>query len=122
MCFRLKYYYACWFWDAKSLVKFYSQCKNRTQSHFYLYGTVSFIIKYSLDFNRDIFLSKYFCFLVEENPIVKDYLWLIPSTGLCMAYFEIFYAWARVNMHSVFGNFIKEVGLRFFSSCWYGIL
>jgi hypothetical protein len=22
-----------------------------------------------------------------------------------------------VNMHSVFGNFIKEVGLRFFSSC-----
>jgi O-antigen/teichoic acid export membrane protein len=29
-----------------------------------------------------------------------------------MAYFEIFYAWARVHMHSVFGNFIKEVGLR----------
>jgi hypothetical protein len=28
-------------------------------------------------------------------------------------YFEIFYAWARVNMHSLFGNFIKEVGLRF---------
>ena len=35
--------------------------------------------------------------------------------GLCMAYFEIFYAWARVHMHSVFGNFIKEVGLRLFS-------
>jgi O-antigen/teichoic acid export membrane protein len=32
-----------------------------------------------------------------------------------MAYFEIFYAWARVHMHSVFGNFIKEVGLRSFS-------
>ena len=32
-----------------------------------------------------------------------------------MAYFEIFYAWARVHMHSVFGNFIKEVGLRLFS-------
>ena len=32
-----------------------------------------------------------------------------------MAYFEIFYAWARVHMHSVFGNFIKEVGLRFVS-------
>jgi O-antigen/teichoic acid export membrane protein len=29
-----------------------------------------------------------------------------------MAYFEIFYAWLRVHMHSVFGNFIKEVGLR----------
>lgn len=32
-----------------------------------------------------------------------------------MAYFEIFYAWLRVHMHSVFGNFIKEVGLRLFS-------
>jgi O-antigen/teichoic acid export membrane protein len=32
-----------------------------------------------------------------------------------MAYFEIFYAWARVHMHSVFGNFIKEIGLRLFS-------
>jgi hypothetical protein len=31
-----------------------------------------------------------------------------------MAYFEIF-AWLRVHMHSVFGNFIKEVGLRLFS-------
>jgi Na+-driven multidrug efflux pump len=40
-------------------------------------------------------------FLSRENPIVKDYLWLIPFTGLCMAYFEIFYAWARVNMHSL---------------------
>jgi hypothetical protein len=28
-----------------------------------------------------------------------------------MAYFEIFYAWARVYMHSVFGNFVK-VALR----------
>jgi hypothetical protein len=50
----------------------------------------------------------------EENPIVKDYLWLIPFTGLCMAYFEIFYAWAS-EYAFCFGNFIKEVGLRFFS-------
>ncbi|MFT5242765.1 MAG: O-antigen/teichoic acid export membrane protein, partial [Psychroserpens sp.] len=54
-------------------------------------------------------------YLSQKNPIVKDYLWLIPFTGLCMAYFEIFYAWARVHMHSVFGNFIKEVALRSFS-------
>jgi hypothetical protein len=64
-----------------------------------------------------IFYPSISAFLSRENPIVKDYLWLIPFTGLCMAYFEIFYAWARVNMHSVFGNFIKEVGLRFFLSC-----
>jgi hypothetical protein len=33
-----------------------------------------------------------------------------------MAYFEIFYAWAS-EYAFCFGNFIKEVGLRFFSSC-----
>jgi hypothetical protein len=47
-------------------------------------------------------------FLSRENPIVKDYLWLIPFTGLCMVYFEIFYAWARVNMHSVFEILLKK--------------
>jgi hypothetical protein len=51
-------------------------------------------------------------FVSKKNAVVKEFLWLIPFTGLCMAYFEIFYAWARVHMHSVFGNFIKEVGLR----------
>jgi hypothetical protein len=45
---------------------------------------------------------------LRENPIVKDYLWLIPFTGLCMAYFEIFYAWARVNMHSVLEILLKK--------------
>lgn len=29
-----------------------------------------------------------------------------------MAYFEVFYAWARVHMKSVFGNFMKEVFVR----------
>jgi len=29
-----------------------------------------------------------------------------------MGYFEIFYAWVKVHLKSVFGNFIKEIGLR----------
>ncbi len=47
-----------------------------------------------------------------ENPIIYDYIWLVPVIGLCMGYFEIFYAWVKVNMKSVLGNFIKEVFLR----------
>lgn len=50
--------------------------------------------------------------LSEENPIVYDFLWQIPVIGLCMGYFEIFYAWVKVHMQSVLGNFIKEVFLR----------
>jgi O-antigen/teichoic acid export membrane protein len=100
-----------------TLVKFYSQCKTEKEENQFLSFTVLFplllcipIILIGLFFYDEIaeFLSK-------KNPIVKDYIFLIPFMGLCMAYFEIFYAWARVHMHSVFGNFIKEVGLRLFS-------
>ena len=50
-------------------------------------------------------------FLSRENPIIYDYVWQIPIIGLCMGYFEIFYAWVKVHLQSVFGNFIKEIGL-----------
>ncbi|MBU3024617.1 polysaccharide biosynthesis C-terminal domain-containing protein [Zobellia galactanivorans] len=48
-------------------------------------------------------------FLSKENPIVKDYVWHIFLIAMVMAYFEVFYAWARVHMKSVFGNFMKEI-------------
>ena len=50
--------------------------------------------------------------LTGKNPILYEYLWLIVPVGLFMGYFEIFYAWAKVHMQSVYGNFIKEVFLR----------
>jgi O-antigen/teichoic acid export membrane protein len=51
-------------------------------------------------------------FLSRKNAIVSDYVWQIPIIALCMAYFEIFYAWVKVHLQSVFGNFMKEIGLR----------
>ncbi|MER3317449.1 MAG: polysaccharide biosynthesis C-terminal domain-containing protein [Allomuricauda sp.] len=46
------------------------------------------------------------------NPMVKDYLWYVFFVGLAMAYFEVFYSWAKVHLKSVFGNFMKEVFAR----------
>ncbi|MDX1362949.1 MAG: polysaccharide biosynthesis C-terminal domain-containing protein [Arenibacter latericius] len=48
-------------------------------------------------------------FLSKENPVVKGYVWHIFLIGVAMAYFEVFYSWAKVKMKSVFGNFMKEV-------------
>ncbi|WP_067029589.1 lipopolysaccharide biosynthesis protein [Allomuricauda sp. CP2A] len=45
----------------------------------------------------------------QVNPMVKKYLWYIFFVGLAMAYFEVFYAWCKVHLKSVFGNFMKEV-------------
>lgn len=50
--------------------------------------------------------------LSTENAIIYEYVWLIPVIGLCMGYFEIFYAWVKVHLLSVFGSFIKEILLR----------
>ncbi|MFT0715763.1 lipopolysaccharide biosynthesis protein [Flagellimonas lutimaris] len=48
----------------------------------------------------------------QVNPMVKDYLWHVFFVGLAMAYFEVFYSWAKVHLKSVFGNFMKEVFAR----------
>ena len=50
--------------------------------------------------------------LSKKNPIIYNYVWLIPIIGLCMGYFEIFYAWVKVHFQSVAGNFLKEIFLR----------
>ncbi|MEO8253951.1 MAG: oligosaccharide flippase family protein [Flavobacterium sp.] len=100
-----------------TLVKFYSQCKTEKEANQFLSFTVLFPILLSIPILLIglFFYDEIAFFVTKKNPIVKDFIWLIPFVGLCMAYFEIFYAWARVHMHSVFGNFIKEVGLRLFS-------
>ncbi|WP_340074013.1 lipopolysaccharide biosynthesis protein [Leptobacterium sp. I13] len=48
-------------------------------------------------------------FLSKENTIVTDYVWMIYVVAIAMAYFEVFFAWAKVHMRSVYGNFLKEV-------------
>ena len=97
-----------------TLVKFYSQYKTDAERSRFLSFTVLFplLLIIPLLLIGFLFQDEILYFLSKKNAVVKNYIWLIPFIGLCMAYFEIFYAWLRVHMHSVFGNFIKEVGLR----------
>lgn len=97
-----------------TLVKFYSQCETKEDRSRFLSFTVlfPFLIIIPMLLIGFFFYDEILFFLSKKNIIVKNYIWLIPFIGVCMAYFEIFYAWLRVHMHSVFGNFIKEVGLR----------
>lgn len=47
-----------------------------------------------------------------KNAIVFNFVWEIPLIALFIGYFEIFYAWLRAHMKSVFGSFVKEVFVR----------
>lgn len=50
--------------------------------------------------------------LSQENIIIKKYTYLIFTVAIFMGYFEVFYAWSKIRMQSVFGNFIKEIFAR----------
>lgn len=97
-----------------TLVKFYSQYETNEERSRFLSFTVlfPFLVIIPMLLIGFYFFDDILLFLSKKNIIVKKFIWLIPFIGLCMAYFEIFYAWLRVHMHTVFGNFIKEVGLR----------
>ncbi len=96
-----------------TMVKFYSRCPEEEKDGFLtlmvlapLFGVVpvALLILFGYDPLGDL--------ISKVNPIVKDYLWYIFLVGLSMAYFEVFNAWCRVHMKSVFGNFMKEVFIR----------
>ena len=97
-----------------TLIRFYSQCKDEKEREefltFILFIPLVFIIP--LVVLLYVFYDPISMLLLKENPTLKPFLWLIPLVGFFMGYFEIFYAWVKVHMQSVFGNFISEVVVR----------
>src|SRR5690606_24144736 len=47
--------------------------------------------------------------IASKNNILQPYVWTIFVLALFMAYFELFYAWAKVHFKSVYGNLLNEV-------------
>ncbi len=97
-----------------TLVKFYSSFKNGDGSDSFLtlmlfLPLVLIIPLWGVSYIAHDAIGD---FLANENNIVKGYVWYIFLIGAAMAYFEIFYAWAKVQMKSVFGNFMKEIFVR----------
>jgi O-antigen/teichoic acid export membrane protein len=44
-----------------------------------------------------------------QNPVIANYTWVIFVVAVATSYFEVFYAWARVQLRSVAGNALKEI-------------
>lgn len=94
-----------------TIVKFYASFKNKSEQQNFmslmLYLPLLVIIPVGIlgYLGYEMIVN----FLAEENPIIENYVWMIYLIAIAMAYFEVFYAWVRVEMQSVFGNFMKEV-------------
>lgn len=94
-----------------TLVKFYSTFKTKNSLNSFLtlmlFLPLGFIIPIGL-----IGLVAYGSIaelLSQKNPIIGDYVWYIYLAAIAMAYFEVFFAWSKTQMQTVFGNFMKEV-------------
>lgn len=97
-----------------TLIRFFSHYKTEKEKEefltFMLVLPLAFIIPLGLLFYG--FYDSISHSWISENPTLKPFFWLIPVVGLFMAYFEIYYAWVKVHMQSVVGNFISEVLVR----------
>tara|TARA_R110000868_G_scaffold6247_8_gene35690 strand:- start:1258 stop:2712 length:1455 start_codon:yes stop_codon:yes gene_type:complete len=97
-----------------SLVKFYSNFNNEERQNSFL----TLMVLLPLILIIPIAIISYVAndaignLLSRQNAIVRDYVWHIFLVGMAMAYFEVFYAWARIRMKSMFGNFMKEIFCR----------
>ncbi len=60
-----------------------------------------------------IFQDQIIALITKVNALVGDYVWHIVIIAVFQAYFEVFYAWIKVHMKTIGGNFIKEVFYRF---------
>ena len=94
-----------------AIIKFYSSFKTKNSINSFL----SFMLFLPLLFIIPVFIIGYFAYdsigdlLSKENIIVENYVWHIFILAIAMAYFEIFFAWSKVQMQTVFGNVMKEI-------------
>jgi len=94
-----------------SIVKFFSSYTSKLEKDKFLSSSLIFPLFIALPFGflGSVFYEQISNYLSIKNPIIKDFTWVIYLVAIATAYFEIFYAWAKVQMQSVFGNVLKEM-------------
>lgn len=94
-----------------TIIKFYSsyKTKNSLNSFLTLMLVLPLVIILPLVLIGLVSYDTIAQMLPQKNPILKEYIWHILVVAFSLAYFEIFYSWAKVKMRTVFGNFLKEV-------------
>ncbi len=94
-----------------TLIKFYSDARSKDQQDRLLWFSLFLpllvlilLTPFYIYFNIEILN-----FLSNENILVTKFPFLIILISISTAYFEIFFSWLRIQLKSVFGNFLKEV-------------
>lgn len=93
-----------------AVIKFYSSCKTKEEkdrllSFSLLIPILIFLLILVLSF---ISWESITAFVAKENPEIGQYAFMILAVAFSTAMFEVFYNWLRIQLYSVYGNFLKE--------------
>ncbi len=94
-----------------TIIKFFSAYAITEEKDKFLSFAVLFplVIAIPMGVFGSLFYEQISTYLSLKNPIIKDFTYIIYLVAIATAYFEIFYAWSKVHLQSVFGNLIKEL-------------
>lgn len=94
-----------------TIVKFFSSYFTKVEKDKFLSSVLflPLLIAIPMGFFGNLFYQEISTYLSVENLIIKEYTFVIYLVAFTTAYFEVFYAWAKVQFQSVFGNIIKEL-------------
>ncbi len=101
-----------------TLIKFFSSYTDQNQEHRFLTQMLilPFIVSLVLGLIGVVFYTSLLDFIGNENSVVTPYTWTIFVLAFALSYFEVFFAWSKVKLKSVFGNILKELFLRICTS------
>ena len=94
-----------------TIVKFFSSYLTKVEKDRFLSSVLflPLIIAIPIAYFGNLFYEQIGDYLSIENPIIKDYTFVIYLIAVACSYFEIFYAWAKVQFQTVVGNILKEL-------------
>ena len=94
-----------------TIIKFFSSYSTKIEKDKFLSSILflPLLIAAPIAYFGNIFYEEIGNSLSFVNPVIKDYTFVIYLVAVATSYFEIFYAWAKVQFQSVFGNIMKEL-------------
>ncbi|WP_062060296.1 polysaccharide biosynthesis C-terminal domain-containing protein [Aquimarina longa] len=97
-----------------TLVKFFSSYSDQKQQDKFLTMMLilPFLVALVLGVIGVFFYTTILDLFSDKNIIVQPYVWTIFVLAFAVSYFEVFFAWSKVKLKSVFGNIMKELFLR----------
>jgi O-antigen/teichoic acid export membrane protein len=97
-----------------TIVRYYSSYKTQIQKDAFLTQMLLWPLLIILPLLGFVYLfqESIITYVSTKNAISGDYLWCIPFIAIFQAYFEVYYAWVKVHMKTIAGNFLKEVFYR----------